>query len=413
MTKTYNRAKLACYATNLSMSVVGNLSPILFLTFKSQYNLSYSLLGLLVLANFVTQLSVDLIFAIFSHKINMQKAVKLTPILTVTGLLIYSLTPLLMPNNIYVGLIIGTIIFSSSGGFVEVLISPVIAAIPAENPEREMSKLHSIYAWGVVGVIIVSTLFLNFVDPSYWWVLSLLFTSIPLTATILFMNAKLPPLETPEKMSGVIDIVKQKQFWICVLAIFLGGAAECTMAQWSSGYLEAAIGIPKLWGDIFGVAMFSLMLGLGRTLYSKYGKNIHRVLLFGALLAFVCYSTAVLTNIPIIGLLAAAITGFAVSMLWPGSLIVASEKFPHGGVFIFAAMAAGGDFGASVAPQLVGIIADAVSASPLGSELASAVGNTADQIGMKCGLAIGAFFSLFAAVLYFVMLKNKRKSSAE
>ena len=45
----YNRVKYACYTTNLSMSVVGNLSPVLFLTFHELYGISFSLLGLLVL----------------------------------------------------------------------------------------------------------------------------------------------------------------------------------------------------------------------------------------------------------------------------------------------------------------------------------------------------------------------------
>lgn len=50
--------------------------------------------------------------------------------------------------------------FAASGGLAEVLISPVIAAIPSDRPESEMSKLHSVYAWGVVGVVFLSTGFL-------------------------------------------------------------------------------------------------------------------------------------------------------------------------------------------------------------------------------------------------------------
>ena len=61
MAQNYNRLKLACYTSNLSMSIVGNLSPLLFLTFRSLYGISYSLLGLLVLINFFTQLIIDLI----------------------------------------------------------------------------------------------------------------------------------------------------------------------------------------------------------------------------------------------------------------------------------------------------------------------------------------------------------------
>ena len=43
------RLRLACYTANLTMSLVGALSPLLFLTFREMYGISYSLLGLLVL----------------------------------------------------------------------------------------------------------------------------------------------------------------------------------------------------------------------------------------------------------------------------------------------------------------------------------------------------------------------------
>ena len=240
MKSGYLRTKLACYTVNISMSVVGNLPPLLLLTFREMYDISYSLLGLLVLINFFTQLVVDLIFSFFSHRFNIAKAVRLTPVLTVSGLLIYALWPWLFPQMVYAGLVVGTIVFSASGGFVEVLISPVIAAIPAKDPDREMSKLHSVYAWGVVGVIAVSTLFILLAGAKYWQWLALILTIIPLTSAILFAGAEIPPMETPEKVGGVLKYLKNPGLWLCVGAIFLGGAAECTMAQWASGYLEQA-----------------------------------------------------------------------------------------------------------------------------------------------------------------------------
>ncbi|MBQ8716719.1 MAG: MFS transporter [Clostridia bacterium] len=407
------RVKLACYTTNVTMAVVGNLSPVLFMTFRSLYGISYSLLGLLVLINFVTQLTIDLIFSFFSYKFNIQKAVKLTPVISVFGLLIYALWPFLLPNHVYVGLVIGTVIFSVSSGFAEVLISPVIAALPSDNPDREMSKLHSIYAWGVVFVIVVSTLFLLVFGDARWQWLALFFALVPLLAALLFAGAKLPELEKPERASGLKAIFSQKALWLCALAIFLGGAAECTMAQWSSGYIETALGIPKVWGDICGVAVFSVMLGLGRTLYAKYGKSAERVLLLGAIGAAICYLTAAIVPVPIVGLLACAFTGFCVSMLWPGSLIVAAERIPTGGVVMYAMMAAGGDFGASVAPQLVGIITDAVSASDFAGNLASKLSLSVEQIGMKCGILIGFLFSLAAIVVYTILVRTKRNISKQ
>lgn len=410
MRSKFTRTKLACYATNISMSVVGNLSPVLFLTFRALYGISYSLLGLLVLINFFTQLTIDLIFSFFSHKFNIPKTVKFTPVLTVAGLLVYALAPVIFPQNIYAGLALGTVIFSASGGLAEVLISPVIAAIPADDPDREMSKLHSIYAWGVVFVIVASTLFLLAFGEEKWQILAILFMIVPLCAAILFFRAEIPKMETPEKVSGVFSLLKNKALWLCVLAIFLGGAAECTMAQWSSGYLEGALGIPKVWGDIFGVALFSVALGIGRSLYAKIGKNVERVLFFGAIGASLCYFTASVSGIAIIGLIACALTGFCVSMLWPGSLIVASERFPQGGVFIYAMMAAGGDMGASVAPQLVGVITDAMAANPNIASLALDMNLSPEQLGMKIGMLVGMLFPLAAIPVYRHLMKNKRKS---
>ncbi len=411
MTNSFTRVKYACYTVNVSMSVVGNLSPVLFLTFHDLYGISYSLLGLLVLINFSTQLGIDLIFSFFSHKFNISKVVKFTPVLTVIGLSVYALWPFFAPSAVYLGLVIGTVIFSASSGLAEVLISPVIAAIPSENPDHEMSKLHSIYAWGVVGVIIASTLFLLVFGSDKWQWLALLFTAVPMTSVILFWGTQLPRLSTPERTSGALGYLKNKGVWLCVIAIFFGGAAECTMAQWCSSYIEHALGIPKVWGDLFGVALFSLMLGLGRTLYSKIGKNIERVLLLGAIGATLCYTVAAVSPLPFIGLLACAFTGFCTSMLWPGNLLVASDRFPQSGVFIYAMMAAGGDLGASVVPQLVGIITDAVAAHPLAFELAQKLSMSSEQLGMKAAMIFGALFPLLGIFVYLSFYKKRKKAS--
>ena len=73
MKMRYNVLKWAAYTTNLSMSVVACLSPLLFVNFNTLYGISYTKLGLLVLINFVTQLGVDLLLSFFPHKFNIEK----------------------------------------------------------------------------------------------------------------------------------------------------------------------------------------------------------------------------------------------------------------------------------------------------------------------------------------------------
>jgi len=166
------------------------------------YGISFSLLGLLVLINFVTQLGIDLVFSFFSHKFNIPKTVKSMPIITVVGLFVYAILPWLMPGNEYFAIALGTVIFSAAAGLGEVLISPTFAAIPSDDPEREMSKLHSAYAWGVVGVTIVCTLFLFVFGKENWQILAMLLSVIPLTSAYLYAGAEVPKMETPEKISG-------------------------------------------------------------------------------------------------------------------------------------------------------------------------------------------------------------------
>ena len=400
------RIRNACYVAYMAEAAVITLPPLLFMSFRELYGISYTLLGLLVLINFCSQLTIDLIFSFFSHRFNIEKTVKITPVLCAAGLAAYAVSPLLFAGNEYIGLALGTVLFSVAAGLMEVLLSPVVAALPAENPDREMSRLHSLYAWGVVLTVIFATLFLLVFGQGAWMFLAALLALIPAASAALYAGTKIPRIDTPEKASGAVAFFKNKGLWLCIAGIFLGSTAENMMSQWASSYLEQALSIPKVWGDVGGVAMFAVMLGVARTLYAKYGKDITRVLMFSAAGAAVCYLLAVLVDVPAAGLVICAMTGFCTSMLWPGMLMVSGAKFPAGGVLIFAVMAAGGDLGASVGPQMIGLVTDAVIASPDGAALAQQLGWTVEQLGMKLGLLIGMLFPLCAIPVYAKLRKD-------
>ena len=240
-----------------------------------------------------------------------------------------------------------------------------------------------------------------------------LFWSIePFIAFLLFRKAKLPALDNfgGAKKTGKLF---NKGVLLCTFCIFLGGAAECTMSQWASGFIEKAIGAPKLFGDLLGVALFGVFLGTGRTLYSKYGKNIVNVLLFGMLGATVCYFVAGFVLNPIVAIGACALTGLCTSMLWPGTLIYVEEKIPNVGVAIYALMAAGGDLGASIAPQLLGIISDKFTLSDFATKTAQMLNVSAEQIGMRAGLLVAGVFPFAGVMLVLYMKKYFKKSEAQ
>ena len=148
------------------------------------------------------------------------------------------------------------------------------------------------------------------------------------------------------------------------------------------------------------------MLGIGRTLYGKKGRNIIAVLTYGSLGAFMCYLVCALCAWQLAGLIACALTGLFTSMLWPGCLVISSERFLNSGVLIYALLAAGGDMGAAIVPQLVGMVTDTVIKSN-GFSFMAAHAVSIEEIAMKSGIFIASFFPLAA---FFTFLKIKKLS---
>lgn len=412
MTQNFKRTKLSCYSSYFTMSTVFCLPPLLFVTFHEMYNISWTLLGTLILINFCTQLTIDLIFSFFSRFFNVKKTVRIMPLITTAGLLIYALVPTFFPGSAYLGLVIGTVVFSVSAGLSEVLLSPIIAAIPSDNPQRDMSLLHSLYAIGILVLIVVSSVSLKIIGNQNWMYLTLLLALLPIISSVLFTLSPMPDMNTENDGVPKTERAKRKGFglMLCVGCIFFGACAENVMTNWISGYMESALHVDKTLGDILGMAMFAVFLGTARLLYAKYGKNIMRTLLLGMICASVCYIVAGLSSNVAIAFTACIVTGFCTSMLWPGSLIMMEENVPGVGVAAYALMVAGGDFGSSLAPQLMGIVVDTVSVSDFAARLGSTMNMTPEQIGMKTGMLVTAIFPIIGTVIVVLAIRYFKKT---
>jgi len=388
----YNRTRLACYTAYFTMSSVFSLPPLLFVTLREMYGISYTLLGTLVLTNFCTQLAVDLIFTAFSKKFNVHRVVKVMPLITSLGLLVYAVVPTLLPQFAYGGLLAGTVIFSVSAGLSEVLLSPVIAALPSDHPQRDMSNLHSLYAFGVFTVVAVSTLFFKVFSTEYWMYLTVFWALLPVLSAVLFMRSPMPNIADMTVVENKCHS-RTTGLVLCVACIFFGSCAENTMSNWISGYMENALHIDKAAGDVLGMALFAVLLGVARVAYARFGKNIRSVLVLGMAGAAVCYLVVALSDRVVPAFIACVLTGLCTAMLWPGALLLMEENIPGCGVTAFALMAAGGDLGASVAPQLMGIIAD--------------------QWGLQTGMLVSALFPILGTVVLLCTLhyfgKKKRQ----
>ena len=410
--KGLERTRLACYSTFFTSASVFCVPPLLFVTFHELYGISYTLLGTLIVANFFTQLLVDLLCTMLARHHHIERVLRFVPFITTLGMAIYALVPFLFPKIAYGGLLLGTVIFSIAAGLSEVLLSPTVAAIPSENPQRDMSLLHSIYGFGVFAMVLLGTSLLSLFGAERWYVVMLLLSALPLLTALLFAFSPIPEIQIggEAEESGEKNRRRTVGVALCFGCIFLGSCAENTMNNWISSYIESALGIDKLLGDIFGVAFFAILLAMARVAYAKFGKSIGPVLLFGMIGSAACYLIAGLAPGTALPFIACILTGLFSSMLWPGTLILLEERVPNAGVAAFALMAAAGDSGASLAPQLAGVIVDAVSAAPFAAELSASLSLSPEALGLRAAMLASALFPLLGAILVFFALRYFRKT---
>lgn len=400
-----NRTRRICYFTSLSMTPVFCLSPILFSTFRETYGISYTLLGTLIVMNFCTQLLIDLIFSFYSRHFNIPRTLALMPLVTALGLCLYALVPTFFPQKAYIGLALGTIVFSIAAGLNEVLLSPTVASLESETPDRDMSMLHSLYGYGLVARVLLSTLFLNLAGKEYWMYLVLFWASFPIIASYLLFRTELPQMDKQEDITRRNSKAegRTKGIILCMFCIFLGAAAENTMSNWISTYTESALELSKMWADLFGMCLFSSLLALTRTAYGKFGRNISLVLVASMLGSACCYVLVAMTLNNIISLAGCILVGIFTSMLWPGTLILMEEKIPGAGVSAYALMAAGGDLGASIAPLLMGVVVDSISITPFAADIGKLLGLTVEQVGFKTGMLLTSLFPIAGLILVLYM----------
>lgn len=410
-TPDYRRTRFACFYSYLVMSSIFVLPPILFMTFHDTYGISYTLLGTLVLVNFCTQLGVDMVFTFFEKWFNIPVSVRATPLVAAVGLGLYALAPVLFPQHVYLGLLLGTFVFSIGGGLNEVLLSSTIASLPSDTPDRDMSALHSLYAYGVLSVVLVSTGYFALFGAEKWMFLPLIWSVLMVIGFMLFAVSPIPEIATSHDAGAGRSRRKTVGLALCTVCIFLGSAAENTMTNWISVYMEQALQIPKAVGDVLGLAVFAVLLGLTRTAYAKYGRSIIKVLLWSMIGATVCYIIAGVSEIAVLTMAVCILMGMFTSMLWPGTLILMEEKFPNPGVAAYALMAAGGDFGGSVAPQMLGAVVDTVSVSEWAARLSETLMMTPEQVGMKVGMLLAALFPLAGTLLLVYMIRYFKKTA--
>lgn len=351
----YRKTLFACYLGFITQAIAANFAPLLFLTFHKNMGIPLGKVALVSTTFYFTQLVVDVICAKFVDRIGYRVCAVASEIASAAGLICLAVLPSILPDP-FIGIIISVIIYAIGSGLIEVLASPIVEACPFDHKEAVMSLLHSFYCWGSVGVILLSTVFLSVFGIEKWKWLSCIWALIPLYNIYNFASCPIEPLVENGKGMTIRTLFKTPMFFLGLVLMICAGAAEISMAQWASAFVESALGLSKTVGDLAGPCLFAVSMGISRVIYGKFGSRIEltKYMLGSGTLCLACYILAALSLNPVICLIGCILCGFSVGIMWPGTISILSKRLPAGGTAMFALLAMAGDLGGAFGPWLVG-----------------------------------------------------------
>ena len=392
----YRHTLNACYLGYITQAIINNLAPLLFVTFQRQFQVSVEQLGLLISMNFFVQMAVDVRAARYVDRLGYRSCLVVAHFLCVAGLAGLSFFPAWLPWPV-AGLALAMGINAVGGGLIEVLVSPLVEALPGEQKASAMSMLHSFYCWGHVAVVLASTLYFNLFGLENWKYLPLIWALIPLANALLFGWVPIRTLSEDGAGLSLRKLFSLRLFWLFFVLMICSGAAEQAMSQWSSLFAETGLGVSKTLGDLLGTCTFALLMGASRLFYGKKGSQIplKTYLLVSASLCVFAYLLAVFAPWPLLSLVGCGLCGFSVGIMWPGVFSMASLHIPLGGTAMFGLLALAGDIGCSAGPGLVGLVSGMADGE------------------LKAGLLVAVIFPLLLALLIPGLGKKKEIPQSE
>ena len=359
MKLTYKNTLTSCFIGYIVQAINANFLPLLLITFQNTYHIPLSQITILITANFVVQLLVDISGALFVDKIGYRPCVVAAHVFSAAGILMLTFLPEVMPP--FAGLLISVMTYAVGGGLIEVLISPITESCPTDNKEAAMSLLHSFYCWGSVAVVLLSTVFFVIFGIQNWRICAIAWSLIPIVNGFLFTKVPMAPLISEGEQGMTMgQLFRSRVFWVLLLMMLCAGASELAIGQWASAFAEKGLGISKAAGDLAGPMSFAVLMGVVRVFYGKFGHKLNLDTFIGlsAGVCMIAYLLIVLVPDPVIGLIGCGLCGIGVSILWPGILSKASGTLRNGGTTMFALLAVAGDLGCSSGPLLVGLVSD-------------------------------------------------------
>ena len=230
--------------------------------------------------------------------------------------------------------------------------------------------------------VLLSTVFFAIFGMDNWRILAVVWALIPLYNIYNFLTCPIEKLVEDGESMSLRDLARNKMFWLFIVLMVCADSSGIAMVQWAPAFAESALHVSKSVGDLAGSCGFTVLMGVSRVLYGKFGGKIDlSVFMLGSgIMCLACYLIAGLAQIPVFGLIGCALCGFSVGIMWPGSISISARMLPTGGPALFALLALAGDLGGALGPAIIGSVSERAGANLQAGVLAG--------IGFLIGLMI-------------------------
>jgi fucose permease len=259
----------------------------------------------------------------------------------------------------YEALLMASFALGLGAGVLDMVLSPVVAALNPDRRTASLNWLHSFYCVGAAMTVLAGTAGLS--AGLGWRESSLLLVPLPVFLVLAFGVMAFPPMASDEGSQRLRfrRLVREGWFIGALAAIFLGGATELGMAQWLPAYAEQSLGFSQ-WVSGGSLLLFSVAMAVGRMGIGALSAKLDAfsIMAWGCGLSVVLFLAGSFFPNPYVALAACILAGLTGSCLWPTMLAVTADRYPMGGATMFGALAALGNAGGIFMPWVVGWIAD-------------------------------------------------------
>ncbi len=280
-----------CYSGMVTIAIATNLAPVYLTTFSRVFGgaagLSDQQLGMIGTLIFVGIVAGLLVSGPLADRFGARAFV-----LIGSGLIGAGLGAMAIASN-YGVLLLAAGLMGFGAGVLDMILSPIIAALRPDNRTSAMNWLHAFYSIGAVMVTLLAALMIRLSVHSGlfgWRNVCLVLILVPVAVLVGFTRAPVPALVAKDKeRTSSRTLLRHPAFWIAMLTMTLAGASELGMAQWLPAYAEKGLGYPK-WAGGLALTGFCVVMAFGRLVGGVISRHVRPI----SLLITCCVVTAFL-----------------------------------------------------------------------------------------------------------------------